>query len=225
MRLVAGMMAAVLTMSAPPSAFAAPVVPESAWRVAARALSRDKLKHPAWGYSHSLRDYRLAKTMAATDHVAVDDDVLFAAAMLHDMAGFAPWEDKTRDHSDVAADIVPKLLTEWGFPATKIPAVQAAIRTHMYYRDPVGAEARYIHDADAIDWLGAIGVFRIAALADPAGGKPDGPRVVALMEDNLAKVPGRIVTPAGKALIAVRKAELEKFLKDLRAETENLGDL
>ena len=224
MRLMAVMIAVAVAVSLPAPVPAA-ATSEPAWRIVARALSRDKLKHPAWGYSHSLRDYRLAKTMAAADHVAVDDDVLFAAAMLHDMAGFAPWEDKARDHSDVAADLVAPMLKEWGFPVAKIPAVQGAIRAHMYYRDPVGAEARYLHDADAIDWLGAVGVFRIAALVDPAGGKPDGPRAVAIMEENLAKVPGRIVTPAGKALIPARKAELAEFLKDLRAETLDLGDL
>ena len=222
---VFGIVAAALALVIAPLARAADAPPEAAWRTAARALSRDRLKHPAWGYSHSLRDYRVASALAAADHVAVDDDVLFAAAMLHDMAGFRPWEDKRRDHSDVAADLVPAMLTGWGFPATKISAVQGAIRTHMYYRDPVGPEARYLHDADAIDWLGAIGAFRIAALVDPAGGKPDGPRAVTIMEDNLAKVPDRIVTPAGKAMIAARKAELAEFLKDLRSETENLGDL
>ena len=225
MRWMAVMIAAVLAMSVPPTVAAAEVALESGWRVAARALSHDKLQHPGWGYSHSLRDYRLAKAMAAADRVAVDDDVLFAAAMLHDMAGFAPWEQKGRDHSDVAAEAVVPLLTQWGFPTAKIPAVQGAIRTHMYYRDPESAEARYIHDADALDWLGAIGVVRIVALIDEKGGKPDGPRAIAILEDNLAKVPGRIVTPAGKAMIAGRKAELVQFLRDLRAETENLADL
>jgi acetyl esterase/lipase len=33
------------------------------------------MKHPAWGLSHSVRDYELAKELAATDRVTVDDDV------------------------------------------------------------------------------------------------------------------------------------------------------
>ena len=58
----------------------------------------------------------------------------------------------------------------------KIDAVRGAIRTHMYYRDPVGPEALYLHDADALDWLGAIGVARIIGLVDPNGGVPTAPR-------------------------------------------------
>ena len=96
-------------------------------------------------------------------------DVLFAASFLHDMAAFPPWEDTKADHSDVGARLVDSVLKGTGFPMEKIDAVRGAIRTHMYYRDPVGPEALYLHDADALDWLGAIGVARIMALVDPHG--------------------------------------------------------
>jgi hypothetical protein len=107
----------------------------------------------------------------------------------------------------------------------KIDAVRAAIRTHMYYRDPVGPEALYLHDADALDWLGAIGVARIIALVDPNGGKPDGSKAVAMLVDKLNKVPSRVLSPAGRARVPERKAELEKFLADLRRETQDLRTL
>jgi hypothetical protein len=95
----------------------------------------------------------------------------------------------------------------------------------MYYRDPVGPEAVYLHDADALDWLGAIGVARIMALVDPNGGDPNGPKAVKMLEENLAKVPARVVSPAGRAMMPQRKAELEQFLKDLRRESDNLRTL
>ena len=107
----------------------------------------------------------------------------------------------------------------------KIDAVRGAIRTHMYYRDPVNPEALYLHDADALDWLGAIGVARVTALVDPNGGDPDGPKAVKMLEDNLKDVPSRVFSPAGKAMVPERKAELERYLKDLRSESENLNTL
>ena len=63
--------------------------------------------------------------------------------------------------------LVDTVLKGTGFPMAKIDAVRGAIRTHMYYRDPVGPEALYLHDADALDWLGAIGV------ADHGAGRPE----------------------------------------------------
>ena len=214
--------------SAEPAPAAAPAPAPAAssdWHATVRDFAAKHFKNPAWGYSHSMRDYALARELAAADHVSLDDDVLFAAAYLHDMAAFKPWEDEKLDHSDVAAGIVDTVLKDTGFPMPKIDAVRGAIRTHMYYRDPVGPEALYLHDADALDWLGAIGVARVMALVDPNGGDPDGPQAVKMLEENLKDVPARVLSPAGRARVAPRKAELEGFLRDLRRESENLRAL
>ena len=192
------------------------------WRETVRAFAEEHFRNPAWGYSHSRRDYRLARELAAADHVTLDDDVLYAAAFLHDMAAFAPWEKADVDHADEAAAIVDSVLKGTGFPMAKIDAVRGAIRTHMFDRNPVGNEALYLHDADALDWLGAIGVARELALADPNGGKPTGPDVVRDLEQNLAQVPGRVLSPAGRARVPVLKAELARFLRDLRRESDDL---
>ncbi len=197
----------------------------SDWHITVRELAAKHFKNPAWGYSHCMRDYALARELAAADHVTLDDDVLFAAAYLHDIAAFAPWAKEKVDHSDVAANLIDTILKGTGFPMTKVDAVRGAIRTHMYYRDPIGPEALYLHDADALDWLGAIGVARIFGLVDPQGGDPDGPKAVKMLEDNLKNAPPRVLSPAGKALLPARKAELEEFLKQLKHETENLKTL
>jgi HD domain len=195
------------------------------WRATVREFAAQHFKNPAWGYSHSERDYALAGELAAADHIAVDDDVMFAAAFLHDMAAFPPWANDRLDHSDIAADTVESILKGTGFPMGKIEAVRGAIRTHMFYREPQGPEALYLHDADALDWLGAIGVARIMALIDPNGGNPNGPKAAAMLEDNLAKVPARVLSPAGRAQLPRRQTELKQFLQDLRRESQDLRTL
>jgi len=70
------------------------------WRSTVRNFSASHFKNPAWGFSHSMRDYALARALAATDHQTLDDDILFAAAFLHDIAAFPPWEKADLDHSD-----------------------------------------------------------------------------------------------------------------------------
>lgn len=215
-----GLGAAVTASAASPA-----TTPTGGWRETVRSFAKQHFKQPAWGYSHSQRDYALARQLAAADHAVIDDDVLYAAAFLHDMAAFAPWENDKVDHADEAARIVDTVLKDTGFPMSKIDAVRGAIRTHMFARDPVGPEAVYLHDADALDWLGAIGVARIIALVDPNGGDPDGPKAVANLQGNLATVPARVVSPAGRALVAGRRAELEQYLKDLRRESDDLKSL
>jgi hypothetical protein len=215
--------------------FAAPAIPAGAptptiehtgdWRAAVHRFAEANLKHPAWGLSHSVRDYELAKELAAADGVTLDDDVLYAASYLHDVAAFAPWTRTGVDHQDEAASIVESMLAGTGFPMSKIEAVRGAIRTHMYARDPVGPEAIYLHDADALDWLGAIGVARVFGLVDPNGGTPDGPTVVKRLEMSLTAVPPRIISKAGKARAPQRVRELEQFLRDLRSESADLRTL
>jgi len=217
--MIAGLMLSALAAT---SRAAEPTPP---WRETVRAFAEAHFRNPAWGYSHSQRDYRLARELAAADRVTLDDDVLYAAAFLHDMAAFAPWEKADVDHADEAAAIVDSVLKDTGFPMAKIDAVRGAIRTHMFDRDPVGREALYLHDADALDWLGAIGAARELALADPNGGKPTGPDVVRDLEQNLAQVPSRVLSPAGRARMPALKAELARFLRDLRRESDDLKTL
>src|SRR5215475_8160028 len=100
---------------------AAPAMPASAegWRDKVIAFATETLKHPAWGFSHSQRDYDLAKSMAAADHVTLDDDVIFAAAYLHDMAAFKEWAEEKREHGTVAAEKIDLVLGGTDFPKDK----------------------------------------------------------------------------------------------------------
>jgi uncharacterized protein len=219
--MLSGLLATASAQEAPRS----PLASGGDWRAAVRQFAAEHLKHPAWGYSHSVRDYELAKALAQEDHVAIDDDVLYAAAYLHDVAALPPYEKPHRDHADAGAELVGSLLSGSGFPMAKIDAVRGAIRTHMFDRKPVGAEALYLHDADALDWLGAIGVARIFALVDPNGGSPDGPAALKMLQDNLRRVPAGILSRAGRGHSVARIQELQRYLGELSSESDDFKAL
>src|SRR4029079_3690215 len=80
------------------------------WRDKVTQFAAENFKQPAWGFSHSQRDYDLAKSLAAADHVTLDDDVIFAAAYLHDMAAFEAFSVPKKDHSDTAAEKIDLVL-------------------------------------------------------------------------------------------------------------------
>jgi hypothetical protein len=198
--------------------------PASGWRDKVTAFAAEHFKSASAGFSHSQRDYRLARDMAVADHVTLDDDVLFAAAYLHDLGAFAPWFNAKQEHGDISAEKIDLVLGDTDFPKDKLEAVRAACRTHMFNFTPVGAEARYLHDADALDWLGAIGIARMLTFVDKKGGKPSGPDVIKAIQANLDAARKGLVTPAGKALLPGRIAEENAFLDALARETQNFDE-
>jgi uncharacterized protein len=126
---------------------------------------------PAHKYGHQPRLYALTRQIATLVRPApaYDDDVVFAAAFLHDLgvfvghrpedpAALAQW-----DHVAYTCDAAPALLAGCGFPAEKLPAVLACIREHQPQDRPTSFEATLLRDADILEQLGAIGVLRTAA--------------------------------------------------------------
>src|SRR5689334_17655992 len=97
----------------------------SAWRAKVTAFAEKNLQQYL-AYAHSRRDYALAKSLAAADHVILDDDVMFAAAMLHDMGMTSAYEERGKDHADTGAAKIDLALNGTDFPKAKLEAVRAA---------------------------------------------------------------------------------------------------
>ncbi len=191
---------------------------DAPWKVTVYELARKSFLHPAWGWQHSERDYQLALEVAHGDGLSVDTDVLFAAAMLHDMAGFPPYEKKGMEHGDRAAETSEPILRAAGFPMQKFPAVQAAERGHMFYSKPgTVPEAIALHDADSLDFLGTVGAARMIALTGEQ--KPDIQAAIKALRGFVHDIPPQLITKTAQRLGAQRAAELTALLDNLQAET------
>jgi uncharacterized protein len=125
--------------------------------IRAEALPVDKFGHQPRVYALSVR---LGQGMG------YDDDILFAAAWMHDLGvfrGHRP-QDASQlerwDHVPYTIARTRELLAGWGFPAEKLEAVAEAIRTHQPQDEPSRVEAVLLRDADILEQLGAIGALR-----------------------------------------------------------------
>ena len=191
---------------------------DAPWKVTVYDLARKTFLHPAWGWQHSERDYQLAVEVARGDGLTVDTDVLFAAAMLHDMAAYPPYEKKGMEHGDRAAETSEPVLRDAGFPMQKYPAVQAAERGHMFYSNAgIVPEAIALHDADSLDFLGTVGAARIIALTGEQ--KPDMQAAIKTLRGFVHDIPPRLITNTAKRMGAQRAAELTALLDQLQTET------
>lgn len=218
--LLAGM-APVAAQEAPATAAAMTATPagiplDTAWRRAVYEQANTHLQHPSWGVRHSERNYVLGMALAEAEGLTLDADVLFAAAFLHDWGGIAPFAVAGVDHAARSVELAEPFLTEAGFPMEKFPAVRAAILGHMYDKEPEGAEAVVLHDADALDFLGALGAARLlAATAD----RPDYDQALGRIERFAVDIPPRLKTAAAREMATERVARMTGFLAQVRRET------
>ena len=189
---------------------------DSPWRRAVYEQANTHLRHPSWGVRHSERNYVLGMALAQTEGLTVDADVLFAAAFLHDWGGIEPFAVAGTDHAVRSVELAEPFLTGAGFPMDKFPAVRAAILGHMYDKEPEGSEAVVLHDADALDFLGALGAARLLAAT---GDRPDYDQALARIERFAIDIPPRLKTGAARDLAPQRVAAMTDILARVRSET------
>lgn len=180
--------------------------------------------HPAWGPAHCRRVYALSLELARLEGWRADEDALFAAAFLHDLSAFAPYRHAGVDHAQRAAELAPDWLTEAGYPTAGVATVQEIILGHMFSAaPPASPEARVFHDADTLEFMGAVGVARVLAIVGIDDWTPDLPSAIRLLQRFALELPPALLTDAGRTLGAERSNESKAFLTALANETQGLA--
>ena len=177
-------------------------------------------------FTHQPRLYHLAKRLA--EGQPYDDDVLYAAAWMHDLGVFYghrpedPAALATWDHVAYAMRQVPGLLRQFGFPEAKIPGAIEAIRTHLPSGQPTAFEGTLLRDADLLEQLGAVGILRTVSkvgrdtrfvrLADP----------LASLQRNVEQLPAKLRLESARRLAKPRIEILRAFLDAAQAEADGV---
>lgn len=171
---------------------------------------------PADKFSHQERLYALTKEVGTGQ--AYDDDVVFAAAWMHDLGVFighrpedltalAKWDSKA-----YAIERVPSLLKGLGFPNEKIPAVTEAIRTHLPVDNPATLEATILRDADILEQLGAVGILRTVSKIGRDTRFHTFPDALRVLQKSLETLPALLRLPTSHRLAEPRVRVLRDFL-------------
>jgi uncharacterized protein len=174
-------------------------------------------------FSHQPRLYQLAKRLA--EGKPYDDDVLFAAAWLHDLGvfiGHRP-EDPTAlavwDHMAYACRRTPEILKGFGFPEGKIPAVVEVIRTHLPSTTPTSFEGTLLRDADLLEQLGAIAILRTVSKVGRDTRFVRHADAVRVLRRNVEELPAQLQLASARRLAAPRVEGLNAFLAAVETET------
>ncbi len=194
---------------------------EPAYRQAIAQYIRAQAKPPD-KLSHQPRLFQLAKEIA--DHQPFDEDVLFAAAWLHDLGVFIghrpedPAQLAVWDNVAYAMNEAPALLRRFGFPSEKIPAVVEAIRTHLPSSKPTTIEGVLLRDADILEQLGAVAILRTVSKIGRDTRFVRFADALLVLERNLERLPDQLQLPAARRLAESRIRILKEFLEAARAE-------
>ena len=197
----------------------------ASWRESVVEFIRAEAK-PLDKFGHQPRLYALAKQIG--EGLDYDDDVVFAAAWMHDLGVFVG--HRPQDPALLAAwDHVPytvaqaeSLLPVWGFPADKLAQVSEAIRTHQPKDAPVTIEAVLLRDADILEQLGAMGALRMVVKVGRDTRYPSFTSVIPVLKDAIERLPGALRLSSSRRLAEARLEATRSFLAAIESEA---GDL
>jgi uncharacterized protein len=177
-------------------------------------------------FSHQPRLYRLAASLAAKQ--TYDDDVVFAAAWMHDLGVFVghrpddPAQLSRWDHLAYAMAKVPAILAECGFPREKIPAVVECIRTHMPDSNPTSFEGTLLRDADILEQLGTVGILRTVSKVGRDTRFISFADALRVLRKNAEELPQKLRLDSAKREVRARLALLQGFLKASEQEASGI---
>jgi uncharacterized protein len=179
---------------------------------------------PVEKFGHQPRLYRLTQAIGKDEKY--DDDVVYAAAWLHDLGvfvGHRPEEPAALaawDNVRYAVEQAPAVLQRAGFPQQKVAAVLEAIRTHQPSASPIALEGILLRDADILEQLGSVGILRVAAKVGRDTRFPTFTNVVETLKTNLAELPAKLRLKRAKEMAGPRVILLQSFLDEIDAEAQ-----
>ncbi len=202
---------------------------QQAWREAVVAYIRVAAQ-PVDKFGHQPRLYalccRIAEGLGPSE--LCDDDILFAAAWMHDLGVFSghrpsdPEELARWDHVPYTISRSEELLRGWGYPEEKLPGVAAAIRTHQPRDKAVTAEAIVLRDADILEQLGAMGALRALVKVGRDTRYATYSDVTPVLQRALDDLPERLQTEPARQLALERIEALRSLLRAIEREAGSL---
>jgi uncharacterized protein len=178
---------------------------------------------PVEKFGHQPRLYALTRQIAWD--LKYDDDVVFAAAWLHDLGVFVghrpedPAELAKWDHVRYTCERAPQILADAGFPAEKVQAVITVVREHQPHDQPTSIESTVLRDADILEQLGGIGILRTVCKVGRDTRYSTFTDAIETLRKNLQVLPGKIHLENAKRLAEPRIAALKSFLEAIDSES------
>jgi len=174
---------------------------------------REKLpKYGCHGIEHTERVYKLCEKIG--NQLKVKMDVLLPAAILHDIAR------GEENHALKGSKMAERILSDYEVPLLIREQISHAIHTHRFSENlkPETLEAMILSDADKLDAMGAVGIYRAAAFSSEVGRPFED--FIDHFHEKLLELKDLLYTDEAKILAEERHEFMQKYLEQIKNELE-----
>ncbi|MFO7796202.1 MAG: HD domain-containing protein [Promethearchaeati archaeon] len=146
--------------------------------------------------------------------------ILKIAALLHDIGRIREKESLNTNHADLSAKMALEFLTKnnYNFKKNEIDNIIHSIKAHSFSNNikPNTLEAKILSDADKLDALGAVGLYRTIGFT--LNNKGNIRSVIQHLKEKILKLPNNMILDESKK-IAQRRVEIIKtFYEQIKKE-------
>lgn len=169
----------------------------------------------AHDFEHTLRVYETCLYIGSKK--GADMSILLPAALLHDIGRAYP------RHAYIGSKLAEMILLENGYSIKKIEKICNAIETHSFSEKkiPNSLEAKVLSDADKLDAMGAVGIYRTAIFNTMSNGNLE--TTIEHFHNKLLKLIDLLYTDIALQLALSRHKFMKEFLKQIEIEL-NMND-
>jgi uncharacterized protein len=165
-----------------------------------------------WGINHTRRLLRLIVIIG--EGQAYNSDALWVAAHLHDWGAYGKWAQPGVDHALRSRQVAEAFLAERNYPPDDAKLILDCIEYHHADNSARCLEVQLLSDADALDFLGVVGVLR-----DVSKNARDLRKAFDISRKRRAKLPGLLCFATSKAIAAQRLADMDALFAQFEADS------
>ena len=171
------------------------------------------------GFDHVKRVFQLSIKIGAK--LNADLKILKISALLHDIGRIQENKDKhKRNHAEISAELAKNFLTskQDALTPNDIEKITHCIQAHSFSNNviPGTLEAKILSDADKLDALGAIGLYRtIGFTISKNGGLDD---LIEHLENKILILKNRLFLDISKEIATTREKVIIKFYNEIKEQ-------
>jgi len=171
------------------------------------------------GFGHTKRVYQICIEIG--QKLGADLFILKTAALLHDIGRFSDQHKlKNRNHAEISAEIASIILKtkDFQFNEKQFENIIHCIQSHSFSNrvSPKTLEAHILSDADKLDALGAIGLYRTIGYTTRMNGNLQD--VIEHLESKILKLKSKLFLDISKEYAQERCVILDQFYEEVKKE-------